>query len=312
MWKYLTTDKYNELLLSFNLVNSTDIKVVNKILYGISNTIDSNYEEIIIHKKKGGLRYLSEPSKTLKLIQKNILKNILEERRISCYAKAYKKETSLVHNTISHVNKKVIVKLDIKNFFDNITFNKVYNACFNEDLYPKKLGMLLTNLCVYNNVLPQGAPTSGYISNLVLRNFDEHIGHYCDERNISYTRYSDDMTFSGDFNAREIISYVNSCLFNEGFKLNKDKIKVIRKNIRQQVTGVVVNKKLSIRKNYKRKIRQEIYYIKTYGIDSHLNKIGVKDKNLYLKKLLGRINFVLQIEKQNIEFINYRNYLLER
>lgn len=312
MWKYLTDDKYDELLLSLNLINSTDIKVVNKILYGISNTMDSNYEEIIIHKKKGGLRYLSEPSKTLKRIQKNILKNILEERRISCYAKAYKKETSLVHNAISHIDKNVIVKLDIKNFFDNITFNKVYESCFNEVLYPKKLGMLLTNLCVYNNALPQGAPTSGYISNLVLRNFDEHIGRYCDEKNISYTRYSDDMTFSGDFNPSEIIGYVNSCLFNEGFKLNKDKIKVVRKNIRQQVTGVVVNEKLSIRKSYKRKIRQEIYYIKKYGIDSHLNKIGVKDKTLYLRKLFGRINYVLQIESNNVEFIGYKNYLLER
>lgn len=310
MWKYLTDDKYDELLLSFNLVNSTDIKVVNKILYGISNMIDSNYEEIIIHKKKGGLRYLNEPSKTLKLIQKNILKNILEERRISSYAKAYKKEISLIHNAIPHTNKNIMLKLDIKNFFDNITFDKVYNAVFNECLFPKKMGVLLTNLCVYNNSLPQGAPTSGYISNLVLRNFDELVGKYCVSKKIDYTRYSDDMTFSGDFNPGELIRFVNKLLYDEGFRLNKKKVKVIRKNTRQQVTGIVVNKKTSVRKSYKRKIRQEIYYIYKYGIDNHLKRIGVKDKELYLRKLLGKINFVLQVESNSIEFKNYKNKII--
>jgi len=311
MFKYLTTDKYNELLLSFNLVNSSDIKKVNKILYGISNNIDSNYEEIIIKKKKGGLRFLNEPSKTLKQIQKNILSNVLVDRITSRYATAYKRKHSLTTNALPHVNKKIILKLDIENFFDNINFIKVYKYVFNECLYPKKLGVLLTNLCLFNNKLPQGAPTSGYISNLVLRNFDEAVGKFCNSKNISYTRYSDDMTFSGDFNVKEVISFVSKLLFEEGFKLNKSKIKVVNKGTRQQITGVVVNEKLSIRKNYKRKIRQEIYYIKKHGIDSHLSKMGIKEKTLYLRKLLGKINFVLQVESNNKEFINYKNYLIK-
>lgn len=311
MFKYLTTDKYNELLLSFNLVNSSDIKKVNKILYGISNNIDSNYEEIIIKKKKGGLRFLNEPSKTLKQIQKNILSNVLVDRITSRYATAYKRKHSLTTNALPHVNKKIILKLDIENFFDNINFIKVYKYVFNECLYPKKLGFLLTNLCLFNNKLPQGAPTSGYISNLVLRNFDEAVGKFCNSKNISYTRYSDDMTFSGDFNVKEVISFVSKLLFEEGFKLNKSKIKVVNKGTRQQITGVVVNEKLTIRKNYKRKIRQEVYYVKRYGVDSHLNKIGIKDKTLYLRKLLGKINFVLQVESNNKEFINYKNYLIK-
>lgn len=80
MFLYLSNDKYNDLLSSFNLVNTTDIKKINKILYNISNNIDANYEEIIIHKKSGGLRFLYEPSKELKSIQKRILKNVLEEK----------------------------------------------------------------------------------------------------------------------------------------------------------------------------------------------------------------------------------------
>ena len=200
MWKYLTLDKYNEILLSFNLVNTSNIKEVNKILYNISNNIDVNYEEIIIHKKTGGLRFLNAPSKTLKSIQKRILKNVLEEKKTSKYSYAYIKGCSIIDNAKPHINKNKIVKLDIKDFFNNVNFNMVYNTCFNETLYPKKLGMLLTNLCTYNNSLPQGAPTSGCISNIVLRSFDEKIGLFCKNNDIEYTRYSDDMTFSGDFN----------------------------------------------------------------------------------------------------------------
>ena len=311
MWKYLTLDKYNEILLSFNLVNTSNIKEVNKILYNVSNNIDANYEEIIIHKKTGGLRFLNAPSKTLKSIQKRILKNVLEEKKTSNYSYAYIKGYSIIDNAKPHVNKSKIVKLDIKDFFDNINFNMVYNTCFNETLYPKKLGMLFTNLCTYNNSLPQGAPTSGYISNIVLRGFDEKIGLFCKNNDIEYTRYSDDMTFSGDFNTRKLIKKVNELLYEEGFCLNKKKIVVVNKKTRQQVTGIIVNEKLSIRKSYKKKIRQEVYYINKYGLESHLIKRKLKlEEKGYLNKLLGKINFVLQVEKNNIEFEKYKSYVI--
>lgn len=308
MWKYLTESKYNELLSSFNLVNTSDIKKINKILYGISNNIDLNYEEIIIKKKNKGLRYLNEPSHILKSIQKRILKNVLEEKMISKSAYAYKKGLSTVLNAKNHVGCKVILKLDIENFFDNINFYKVYNSCFNENLYPKKLGMLLTNLCVYNDMLPQGSPTSGYISNIVLRNFDCNIDAYCKDKNINYTRYSDDMTFSGDFDIRKLIKYANELLYKEGFKLNKSKIKVVLNTTRQQVTGIVVNEKINLSKNYKRKIRQEVYYVLKYGVKSHIKKRNINlSCNKYLSVLLGKINYVLIVNPNDKEFINYKN-----
>lgn len=308
MWKYLTESKYNELLSSFNLVNTSDIKKINKILYGISNNIDLNYEEIIIKKKNKNLRYLNEPSPILKSIQKRILKNVLEEKMISKCAYAYKKGLSTILNAKSHVGCKVILKLDIENFFDNINFYKVYNSCFNENLYPKKLGMLLTNLCVYNDRLPQGSPTSGYISNIVLRNFDCNIDAYCKDKNINYTRYSDDMTFSGDFDIRKLIKYVNELLYKERFRLNKSKIKVVLNTTRQQVTGIVVNEKINLSKNYKRKIRQEVYYVLKYGVKSHIKKRNINlSCNRYLSVLLGKINYVLTVNPNDKEFINYKN-----
>ena len=118
------------------------------------------------------------------------------------------------------------------------------------------------------------------------------------------------MTFSGDFNTGKLIKLVNELLYEQGFSLNKKKIVVVNKKTRQQVTGIIVNEKLSIRKSYKKKIRQEIYYINKFGLKSHLIKRKIKkEEKEYLNKLLGKINFVLQVEKNNLELKKYKSYV---
>ena len=311
MFDNIPDNVLDDVLLSFNLINNADINKTKKILYGISNNIYFCYTDFKIKKKNGKTRKISKPNKILKSIQKNILNNVLVDRKISKYATAYIKSKSLIDNAICHTNKNVILKLDIKDFFDNITFTKVYNSCFNENLYPEKLGILLTNLCIYNERLPQGAPTSSYISNVILRDFDEYIGKWCCENNITYTRYSDDLTFSGDFNVKEVIYLVKEKLHKIGFKLNYEKIRVISKNKKQKVTGIIVNEKINIDKEYKRKIRLKIYYIKKYGLYSHMNKIGIKNKETYLNKLLGKVNYVLFILKDNKEFLEYKDFIIK-
>lgn len=310
MWKYITKQQCNEFLLSLNLISDQQIdKYKIKRLYSISNRIEDHYRVFKIKKHNGKFRTIYEPNSTLKFIQRQILVNILENREISEYAKAYHKNISLSDNAKVHVNKKIILKLDIKDFFNHITFLDIYQNCFPIDYFPKSVGMLLTYLCTYNDHLPQGAPTSSYISNLIMREFDEELGEYCVSKKISYTRYSDDMTFSGDFNPSEIILVVRKMLSKLGFELNNEKIHVISNSHKQLVTGIVVNKKVGIDNSYKKKIRQELYYIKKYGIDSHLDKILYLDKKKYLLNLYGRILFVLQIEKYNQEFIQYKNII---
>lgn len=300
MFDRLTENQLDEFLSSFNLVNNSNINKTKKILYWLSNNIYINYKDFKIKKKNGKLRQISEPSIILKKIQTNILNNVLMERKISKYATAYQKGKSLKDNAKPHVGKKIILKIDIKDFFDNITFVKVYNSCFNEDLYPKKIGMLLTNLCMYNERLPQGAPTSAYISNIIMRNFDEIVGKFCESKNISYTRYSDDLTFSGDFSVNEVIEYVKDKLKENGFKINYKKIVVVSKKTCQKVTGIVVNEKINISKEYKNKIRQEMYYIKKYGIDDHLKRINKNiSKEKYILNLLGKINYVIQVNNDS-------------
>ena len=312
MWKYIGTKECNDFLLSLNLINCKDKKKYIKTLYSLSNNIEKNYKKYKIKKRTGGYRIIYQPNDILKQIQTRILNNILENKSISKYAKAYHKNISLKDNALPHINKTMILKLDIKDFFENISFWNIYNGCFSIEYFPKSVGMILTYLCTYENHLPQGSPTSAYISNLVMKNFDETIANWCELRKINYTRYSDDMTFSGEFNPSELIKIVRKELYHLGLELNDKKIHVIYKSSCQNVTGIVVNEKIQVSRAYRQKIRQEIYYINKYGLESHLKSKNIKlDKKEYLNKLYGKILYVLQINENDKQFNRYKQYVNE-
>ena len=310
MWKYIGTKECNEFLLSLNLINCKDEKKYIKTIYSISNNIEKNYKIYKIKKRNGKYRTIYEPNLILKQIQKQILNNILNNKSISKYAKAYHKGIQLKDNAIPHINKEMILKLDIKDFFENISFLDIYNSCFPIEYFPKSVGMILTYLCTYDNHLTQGAPTSAYISNLIMKEFDEELGNWCDLMNISYTRYSDDMTFSGKFNPSELITKVRKMLYKLGLELNNDKIHIVYKSSSQNVTGIVVNEKMQVNAKYRNKIRQEIYYIKKFGLSSHLKKCNINiDSKKYLNILYGRVLYVLQINENDKEFIKYKQFM---
>lgn len=308
----VTKDMANEFLLSLNLIDEklSDKEKIRK-LYTLSNNIEKNYKKYEISKRNGGKRVIYDPNYVLKKVQRNILNNVLSGFKVSKYAMAYVIGKSVKDNANMHVNKKVILKLDIKDFFNNISFMDIYNKVFLEEYFPKQVRTILTYLCTYNEFLPQGAPTSSYISNLIMRDFDEKIGLFCESNDISYTRYSDDMTFSGNFNVKMVIFKVKDELKKMGMQLNYDKIHVIHNNMSQQVTGITVNEKPQVLRVKRRKIRQEVYYIKKYGLYSHLKRINVNDEFSYLRSLLGKINFVLMVNSEDLEFVKYREFILK-
>ncbi len=309
MYKYIAKDDIKRIILDLNLVDNgwSDAKKI-KVLYALSNNIENNYREFKIKKRNGGFRTLAEPSSLLKSIQKNLLNNYLYGLRTSEYVYSYKKGKSIKDNALVHVGKKKILKLDIEGFFDHIEFNLIYNKVFGMDKFPKSIGVLLTSLVCYYGVLPQGAPTSSYISNLVLREFDECIGAWAKSKDIDYSRYCDDMTFSGDFNPSEVIKKVRKALRKYNLELNVEKIRVINRSASQCVTGVVVNERAQVSSKKRRAIRQEVYYIEKYGIDSHLEKCSfMGDKIKYLRSLYGKILFVLNINPEDKEFLEYKD-----
>ena len=285
-----------------------DLGFSAKTLYGLSNNLDKHYRNTFIPKHDGSKRKLSVPDTILKKVQRSISNNILSHYPISHYATAYTSGSSVQKNASLHVGKQKILKLDIEKFFDNILYARVKDVVFCEDKFSEPIRILLTMLCYYKESLPQGAPTSPAITNIIMYDFDEKIGKFCEENNISYTRYCDDMTFSGDFDEKAVVFVVKDELRKLGLFLKNRKTAVIPNTKRQTVTGIVVNEKIGLTKEYKNKIRQEIYYIKKYGID-HLRKIGEPNKQQYFNSLKGRVAFVLQTIPDDVEFLGYKEFL---
>ena len=286
-----------------------DLGFPAKTLYGLSNTAEKHYRTVRIPKRDGGVRKLSVPDPILKRVQRAIADQILAYYPVSRYATAYAVGSSVQRNARPHVGKGKLLKLDIDGFFDHILYSQVKDIVFYKEKYSEPIRILLTMLCYYQDALPQGAPTSPTITNIIMYDFDEAVGTFCRDKGVAYTRYCDDMTFSGDFDEKEIISLVKNELSKLGLYLKNRKTVVIPATKSQRVTGIVVNEKINIAKEYKKKLRQELYFIKKFGFDSHLDKIGISDKEQYLLSLKGRIAYVLQTIPNDDEFIGYKNFL---
>ena len=309
LWRYCTKEQCRDLLLSFQLFGETNWSFEKQIacLYTVSNHIEAHYHYIIIPKKDGSKRQLDIPDYILKKIQKNILHHIIEKFSVPECATAYQKGKGILNNVTPHIGKKTVLKLDIKDFFHSIIFPMVYARAFPEEYFPPSIRTLLTYLCCYRDRLPQGAPSSAAISNLVLKPFDTYMELWCKDRNIQYTRYCDDMTFSGNFHKKEVMKKVQHFLHLSGFSLNYKKTKELSSNRRQQVTGIVVNSKPQVSKEYRRRVSQEIYYCQKFGVLSHLKYIDDKEHlplgqigvRKYVYSLQGKVQYILYINPED-------------
>ena len=281
-----------------------------KDMFDVIHKKESHYKTIKYRKKNGGTRTITAPDRTLVMIQRRILHFILDKMNPSSYATAYHSGSTLYDNAKPHVGKKYILKLDITDFFGSITFRQVLSSAFNSKVYNKQIGYLLTEFCTLNDALPQGAPTSPAISNLVMKQFDENIGSWCKAHKVSYTRYCDDMTFSADEPLFNVYIKVRKMLREMGFSLNEEKTRFVSSGRRQTVTGLTVNEKVSVPREYKREIRQIMHYVEKYGFDEKVcSSMGCKSFYESASTLTGRIQYVLQIEPENKFFREARKTL---
>ena len=290
-----------------------------KNLFDLVNHAEGHYQRLELQKKTGGTRILHVPDDELKVIQRRILRQILMKFSSSEYASAYVRRRTLSHHAAPHVGKRYLLKLDIADFFGSIRFEQIHRSVFHSGYFPKQIGVMLTKLCCFRGALPQGAPTSSAISNLVMRQFDRNMGRWCASRGIAYTRYSDDMAFSGERPLYPVYEKAKAMLEEMGFTLNEQKTRFVSNAGRQSVTGLTVNEKISVSREYKRRLRQEIYYALKFGAADSILKAehrdficeGKPDAERYLQHLIGKVQFVLQIEPGNIWFREAINQLKE-
>ena len=268
------------------------------------------YTQFTIPKKKGGLRTVFAPSGDLNCVQQNL--NRFLQAAYYCdkpncahgfvFSPAYEKEQyNIVSNALPHVAKNYVMNIDLKDYFPSISTARV-KALFegNEFCFSENMAIVFALLSTYQRRLPIGAPSSPVIANLITKPLDLALERYCAPRNISYTRYADDLTFSSDrFFDAEAIAAIKAMIVAHDFTVNEKKFRIQSAMRQQTVTGLVVNEKVNVDRKYIRKIRAMLHQSETEGVHvAATNHYGLKQKAsneealAFVRRLGGMIDFV--------------------
>lgn len=218
------------------------------------------YHEFFIAKRSGnGRRKINAPEESLKRLQRRILKRLLGRLEMHPAATGFRKGESFVKNAARHCGREVVIHIDLVDFFPSISAERV-EYYFRVIGWSRSSSECLTRLVTYQSGLPQGAPTSPCLSNLVCRSLDSRLSKYLRRYQAVYTRYADDMTISlnDSQSVRNMIEVVLRIIRSEGFRPHvsrEKKLDVRRQHQRQTVTGLVVNEKVNLPRETRRWLR---------------------------------------------------------
>ncbi|WP_340111002.1 reverse transcriptase family protein [Maribellus mangrovi] len=283
-----------------------DIKSIN--YYSNPEICKKRYTSFSVRKKNGGERLINSPVKGLKSILKimNFIFQCIHEPHKA--ATGFVRNKSIVDNAKIHINKRFVYNIDIKDFFHSFDRNRVKLAFMNKpfnlrgELEP--LAFIISSMCTHpflvngemKTVLPQGSPTSPTITNIICQNLDRRLNGLSKRFNMNYSRYADDITFSSNvnnFNDEDFQKELNRIIEeDQNLILNKNKTRLQGHFYRQEVTGLVVNEKVNLRRRYIKQIRMWIYYWEKYGFEKAeeiFKRDYLADKG-YVKK--GIPNFI--------------------
>jgi retron-type reverse transcriptase len=246
----------------------------------------TNYVRFALPKKTGGLRVISAPLPRLKAAQHWVLKNVLEKLPVHEAAHGFRAGRSIVSNARPHVGSAVVVNLDLKEFFPTVMYPRV-KGFFVKLGYSEATATALALLCTEPDVdeveldgqryfvaqgsrrLPQGAPTSPALTNLLCRRLDRRLQGAARKLGFTYTRYADDLTFSapkgGSADVGKLLRLVRFVVSKEGFKPHPEKTRVLRRGGQQEVTGVVVNDKPGVDRETLRRFRALLHQVEKSG-----------------------------------------------
>lgn len=270
----------------------------NEYLASVINSSANHYREFEIKKRSGGLRTITAPYPALLEMQYWIYENILKTISINSSAHGFTHKKSILTNANIHKGQKQLLKLDLKDFFPSIKINRIIYI-FKQLGYPTNLAFYLSSICCYEDYIPQGAPTSPILSNIVSRKLDNRLIKLAKKFDLKYTRYADDLTFSGNLIPAKFIEYVTSIVDDEGFEINKTKTRLYKDKGKRIVTGIsVIGNEIKVPRDYKRKLKLELHFIKKYGLESHISKKKIRKHN-YLFSIAGKVNFWLSVEPKN-------------
>lgn len=267
-------------------------------LASVINNPGAHYREFVIRKRNGGARKISAPYPSLLDCQRWVDTKILLNLPSHGAAHGFRRNRSILTNANEHKGADAVLKMDLENFFPSIGIERVIKV-FLRAGYAPNVAFYLARICTNNNCLPQGAATSPALSNCIAFYLDIRLSALAKAAELRFTRYADDLTFSGPRIPASLIQHVETVINGCGFRVNNNKTRLITGTRRRIVTGVDVSgDTLSIPRDYKRRLKQELHYISKFGYLSHIAKKKIRDP-IYLLRLRGRLAFWLQVEPHN-------------
>lgn len=294
-----------------------------QILYARMRSSDGLYRVFNIRKRTAGYRQITVPFPSLKIVQSWINHNLLSTLQPHSASTAYTDGSSPVENARRHCGTKWLIKLDITDFFESISERQVFHV-FKKLGYKKLFAFQLARLCTRTSEnslkyrkrhkrwtknqkmighLPQGAPTSPKLSNLVCLDLDERLQELAEQYGCNYSRYADDITFSADdlnrIQVSEIIKTTQYELGKFGFQRNRRKTQISPPGARKIVTGLLVDSnKPRLSKAFKERITKHLYYSKRFKPHGHCERIGFSSLPAFMDHLHGLITYAEHVDSQ--------------
>ena len=276
------------------------------------------YTTFQIPKRNGGERTISAPVDALKLMQRrlsDLLQNCVDEinienKRKSRAVHGFKRKRSIISNARQHRRRRWVFNLDLEDFFPSINFGRVRGFFMkNRDFeLHEAVATIIAQVACNDNTLPQGSPCSPVISNLVTQFLDIRLVKLASDAGCTYSRYADDLTFSTNKKVfPEDIAIVQQhtegnaahswmpghalqeIIERSGFRINVQKTRMMYRTSRLEVTGLVVNKKISVRMEYRHNVRAMVRRLVTTG-SFEIFGATEEDGHLVLKKRPGTLD----------------------
>lgn len=270
------------------------------------------YHQFSIAKGAGKVRLITAPDRRLKILQSKLAPLLDQLYRVRHPVHGFVPERSVKTNAEAHGRRRFVVNLDLQDFFPTITENRVRGLLVSLNV-DARVAEIIARLCCVNNHLPQGAPTSPVISNMICYRLDMELMRIAKGARAIYTRYADDITFSsyqppaplfegalppvGRFSRDLLALPVRGRFQSNGFTINPDKSHYADRNSRRIVTGVKINAGLNVDRRYVRQIRALLHSIETLGpADANAKFVAAGGKGSLATHLRGKISYIAHLK----------------
>lgn len=262
------------------------------------NAPEHHYRTFQIPKRSGGRRKITAPYPALLDCQRWMLSNVLSKVDVHVSCHGFVKGRSIITNAKVHAGQSMVLKTDLTDFFPSISIDRVISV-FQRLGYPTTIAFYLAAICTFQKSLPQGAATSPALSNIISYRMDKRLYALAKSKKCKYSRYADDITFSGNVIKPRLLASLSKIIESEGFQLNPKKTRLYRPEQRKLITGIDASRKI-IRppRRFRREVRKDVHFVRKFGTLSHLSRLRIRDP-LYLYRLAGKLEFWRQIEPEN-------------